>query len=120
MSCVPLPWWTSMSMMATRSSPDSRAFAAATLTLLKRQKPIARSGVAWGPGGGAGGEERRLSPRAAPGSEADHRGEQAAFIEVRHDRAQPFGALGVAAKLVFEVQGGVRVADAGRGGMLAG
>ena len=52
MSSVPLPWWTSKSTMATRSSPrTSSAWRAATATLLKKQKPIAWSRVAWWPGG---------------------------------------------------------------------
>ena len=42
MSSVPLPWWTSKSMIATRSRPrTSSAWRAATATLLKKQKPIA-------------------------------------------------------------------------------
>ena len=51
-ACVPLPWWTSKSTIATRSSPSSRCAArAAMATLLKMQKPIARPGIAWCPGG---------------------------------------------------------------------
>ena len=43
MSSVPLPWCTSKSTMATRSRPrTSSACRAATATLLKKQKPIAR------------------------------------------------------------------------------
>ncbi len=52
MSSVPLPWWTSKSMIATRSRPrTSSAWRAAIATLLKKQKPIAWSRVAWWPGG---------------------------------------------------------------------
>ena len=52
MSSVPLPWWTSKSMMAMRSRPCfSSAYAAATPILLKMQKPIDRAGVAWWPHG---------------------------------------------------------------------
>ena len=52
MSFVPLPWWTSQSTIITRSSPsESSAWRAATATLLNRQKPIARVGSAWWPGG---------------------------------------------------------------------
>ena len=49
---MPLPWWTSQSKISTRSAPHSAiAWAAATATLLNRQKPIARSRSAWWPGG---------------------------------------------------------------------
>ena len=51
MSCVPLPWWTSQSTIATRAAPAARAAAAATATLLSRQNPIACAIVAWWPGG---------------------------------------------------------------------
>ena len=52
MSSVPLPWCTSKSTMATRCRPcTSSAWRAATATLLKKQKPIAWSRVAWWPGG---------------------------------------------------------------------
>ena len=52
MSLVPLPWWTSQSRIITRSSPcASSAWRAATAMLLNRQKPIARAGSAWWPGG---------------------------------------------------------------------
>ena len=51
MSFVPLPWWTSQSRISTRSTPcAARACAAATATLLKKQKPIARAASAWWPG----------------------------------------------------------------------
>ena len=47
-SAVPLPWWTSQSMIITFSTPCRRiASSAAMATLLKRQKPIARSRSAW-------------------------------------------------------------------------
>ena len=47
MSFVPLPWCTSQSRISTRSTPcAARACAAATATLLKKQKPIARDAVA--------------------------------------------------------------------------
>ena len=79
-SCVPLPWWTSKSTIATRVSPcRSSACAAATATLLNRQKPIARRrrGVVAGRAHGAEGaahlrrrarsrpRRRRRPPRAA-------------------------------------------------------
>ncbi len=52
MSSVPLPWCTSKSMMATRSRPrTSSAWRAAIATLLKKQKPMVSSRVAWWPGG---------------------------------------------------------------------
>jgi hypothetical protein len=52
MSLVPLPWCTSQSRTNTRSAPSaSSACRAATATLLNRQKPIARAGSAWWPGG---------------------------------------------------------------------
>ncbi len=45
-SCVPLPWWTSKSTIATRSRPcASSAWRAPTTALPKRQKPIARRGL---------------------------------------------------------------------------
>jgi hypothetical protein len=44
MSCVPLPWCTSQSMISIRSTPCSAcATRAATATLLNRQNPMARS-----------------------------------------------------------------------------
>ena len=49
---VPLPWWTSQSTISTRS-PASTSCAAATATLLIRQKPMAWSARAWWPGGRA-------------------------------------------------------------------
>ena len=52
MSSVPLPWCTSKSTIATRCRPwRSSAYLAAIATLLKKQKPIARSWQAWWPGG---------------------------------------------------------------------
>ncbi len=52
MSLVPLPWCTSQSRISTRSAPCAeRACAAASATLLKKQKPIARATPAWWPGG---------------------------------------------------------------------
>ena len=51
MSCVPLPWCTSQSTISTRAAPGGRAASAAIAALLSRQKPIARSGSAWWPGG---------------------------------------------------------------------
>src|SRR5438132_343079 len=55
MSSVPLPWCTSKSMIATRSMPcASIAWRAATATLLKMQKPMARARQAWWPGGRTG------------------------------------------------------------------
>ena len=81
MSCVPLPWWTSKSTIATRSSPwSTRRVRAATATLLNRQKPIACVGVGVVAGRAHGAEgapsprrrrrrrprRRRHPPRAAP------------------------------------------------------
>ena len=71
---VPLPWCTSKSTIATRARPClSSACAAATATLLNRQKPIAASAVAWWPGRphraerGAGGRRpARHRPRPPP------------------------------------------------------
>ena len=52
MSWVPLPWWTSKSTMATRSTPWAAcAWRAATAALLKKQKPIGVAASAWWPGG---------------------------------------------------------------------
>lgn len=51
MSCVPFPWCTSQSMMAMRDKPFAMASAAATATLLSRQKPMPFARVAWWPGG---------------------------------------------------------------------
>ena len=52
MSWVPLPWWTSKSTMATRSTPWAAcACRAATAALLKKQKPIGVAASAWWPGG---------------------------------------------------------------------
>ncbi len=42
---VPLPWCTSQSRIATRSTPRARAWAAATATWLKRQNPMARAAL---------------------------------------------------------------------------
>ena len=66
MACVPLPWCTSKSTIATRSSPcASSACAAATAMLLNRQKPIATCRVAWWPGGRTAQNARARSPRRA-------------------------------------------------------
>jgi dienelactone hydrolase len=65
MSCVPLPWWTSQSTIATRAAPPARAAAAAAATLLSRQNPIARSGVAWCPGGRTTAMPWTSAPRIA-------------------------------------------------------
>ncbi len=52
MSSLPLPWWTSKSTSATRSSPWwLSAWRMPTATLSKKQKPIGASCVAWWPGG---------------------------------------------------------------------
>ena len=52
MSCVPLPWWTSKSTIATLPCGASvAAWAAPTATWLSRQNPMARVRVAWWPGG---------------------------------------------------------------------
>ena len=57
MSWVPLPWWTSKSTMATRSTPWAAcACRAATAALLKKQKPIGVAASAWWPGGLRGDE----------------------------------------------------------------
>ncbi len=54
MSCVPLPWCTSQSTIATRSTPSSACAQRAAIAIeSKRQKPIARSCSAWWPGGRA-------------------------------------------------------------------
>ena len=71
---VPFPWCTSQSSTSTRSAPsESSAYRAATATLEKRQKPIARSASAWWPGGrrpqkpvGALAREQRLGQRRTP------------------------------------------------------
>ena len=60
---MPLPWWTSQSRTRTRSTPHSAsAWAAATATLLKRQKPIARSRSAWWPGRAQAAEGEAARP----------------------------------------------------------
>ena len=67
-SSVPLPWWTSQSRIRTRSAPHSAiACAAATATLLKRQKPIARVALGVVPGRA---QRRRRRSRASPASSA--------------------------------------------------
>ena len=67
MSFVPLPWWTSQSRISTRSAPCAeRARRAATATLSKKQKPIARAASAWWPGGRSARHAARApSPPAA-------------------------------------------------------
>ena len=63
MSLVPLPWWTSQSTISTRRAPSaSRAWRAATATLLMRQKPIPISRLAWWPGGRAALKATSASP----------------------------------------------------------
>ena len=63
MSSVPLPWCTSKSTMATRSRPrTSSAWRAAMATLLKKQKPMASSRVAWWPGGRTAQKALATSP----------------------------------------------------------
>ena len=76
MSSVPLPWWTSKSMTATRSMPcASSACAAPTATLLKRQKPIARLRSAWWPGRPHRAERAlALAPHHEVGGEHDGAG----------------------------------------------
>jgi hypothetical protein len=65
MSFVPLPWCTSQSRIATRSTPcAARACVAATATLLKKQNPIARAASAWCPGGRSA-EKPQDSPPAS-------------------------------------------------------
>ena len=68
MSCVPLPWCTSQSTIATRSSPSSACAQRAAIAIeSKRQKPIARSRSAWWPGGRASAKPpRRTASIAAP------------------------------------------------------
>ena len=73
MSLVPLPWWTSQSRIRTRSAPAaSSARRAATATLLKRQKPIARAGlrVVSGRSVQRGAEARASPPSSASTSAA--------------------------------------------------
>eukprot|EP00962_Isochrysis_galbana_P019064 scaffold5545_cov111-Isochrysis_galbana.AAC.7 len=49
---MPFPWCTSQSTISTRRTPSlDRATAAATATLLSRQKPIACCASQWCPGG---------------------------------------------------------------------
>ncbi len=68
MSCVPLPWCTSQSTIATRPMPSSAwAQRAAIATELKMQKPIPRLCSAWWPGGRASAKPpRRTASSAAP------------------------------------------------------
>ena len=72
-SCVPLPWWASKSTISTRS-PRSASAAAATATLLSRQKPIGGVG-----GGVVAGWAHRAErgagrrPRRAPRSRRGRR-----------------------------------------------
>ena len=62
MSCVPFPWWTSQSRIATRRSPSSACAQRAAIAIeLKRQKPIAWSGRAWWPGGRANANPLRVA-----------------------------------------------------------
>ena len=62
-SWVPLPWCTSKSTIATRSSPcASSACRAPITTLPKKQKPIAVAVSAWCPGGRTAQKAFRTSP----------------------------------------------------------
>ena len=71
MSFVPLPWCTSQSRTSTRSSPsESSACRAATATLLNRQKPIARAGSAWWPGGRSPQNPNGASPATSASTSA--------------------------------------------------
>ena len=64
MSWVPFPWCASQSTISTRD-PRSRSAAAATATLLTRQKPIDRAGSAWCPGGRTAQNAAVPSPRSS-------------------------------------------------------
>ena len=69
---VPLPWCTSQSSTSTRSAPsESSAWRAATATFENRQKPIARSGSAWWPGGRSA-EKPVGAPPASSASTSAH------------------------------------------------
>jgi len=71
MSCVPLPWCTSKSAIATRRRPCATiACAAPTATLLNRQNPIASLRVAWWPGGRTAQNARRTWPLLSTASTA--------------------------------------------------
>ena len=71
MSCVPLPWWTSKSTMATRSAPYLRCASRATMaTVLMRQKPIGVSISAWWPGGRMAQKALSTSPSTTASSAA--------------------------------------------------
>ena len=62
-SFVPLPWWTSQSRISTRAAPCAdAAWRAATAALPKKQKPIAREGSAWWPGGRSAEKPVAASP----------------------------------------------------------
>ena len=71
MSFVPLPWCTSQSRTNTRSTPSaSRAWRAATATLLKKQNPIATRGSAWCPGGRSPQNPTDASPATSASTSA--------------------------------------------------
>src|SRR5437867_205056 len=103
MSCVPLPWCTSMSMIATRSIPGSSS---------------ARAAATDARGGGdfldhcLRVDEPQLVEGCVARCDLRHLPEQATFLEVRHDGAQAVGPLGVAGKLVLEIERVIDVADA--------
>ena len=65
MSWVPLPWWTSKSTIRTFfQGVRAWRYRAATATWLKMQNPIARSRVAWCPGGRTAQNAWRARPAA--------------------------------------------------------
>ena len=68
---VPLPWWTSQSRISTRSTPCADcACRAATAALPKKQKPIARAGSAWCPGGRMAEKPVAASPESSASTSA--------------------------------------------------
>ena len=85
-ACVPSPWWTSQSTIATRrAAPSARSPARATATL-KRQNPLPRSRRAWWPGGRTAANATSASPAtAARAAAALHRRRAAPRASTRHD-----------------------------------
>ena len=68
---VPLPWCTSQSSTSTRSTPsESSAWRAAIDTVAKRQKPIARAGSQWWPGGRSAEKPTRSPSRSSESTSA--------------------------------------------------
>jgi hypothetical protein len=89
-----LPWWTSKSRTCHALEPVVlQRVHAPIATLLKRQKPIARAGVAWCPGGRTAQNARFASPRitmsvaftTAPAARSAAESERG-FIEVSGSR----------------------------------